>query len=84
MLACCLSEITLGSFLDNINDLFVKCFRLSYPHAGILLIIPFFGVAVLSLPVSILLGKWPTIRRSLYVTSSGLYLIGQVCLYLLP
>lgn len=83
-MACFMAEVSLGSFMDNLNDLFVKRFNIPYTHAGFLLMIPFFGVTFFSIGISTLMKKKPHIRRTLFVISSILYFCGQISLYFLP
>lgn len=84
ILAELFTEVSLGSFNDNLNDLIVKRFNIPYADAGILLVIPFASVAILSILFSIVMNKHPKTRRTLMVASTVLYLVGQIVLYFLP
>jgi hypothetical protein len=84
MLSCFFSEISLGGFMDNLNDLLVKRFNIAYTDAGALLIIPYSGLTIFSIIFSVLISKKPSFRRITYVISTLLYALGQIFLYLLP
>lgn len=78
------TEASLGSCLDNMNDLLVKRFNIPYTDAGLLLITPYSGLAIFSVIFGFAIGKWPQSRRPTYVLSTALYFVGQILLYLLP
>lgn len=84
MVASFFSEVSLGGFMDNLNDLLVKRFNIPYTDAGALLIIPYSGLTIFSIIFSVLITKKPHIRRNTFLISNLLYAIGQVFLYLLP
>lgn len=84
MISSFFSEISLGGFMDNLNDLLVKRFSIPYTDAGALLITPYSGLTLFSIIFSVLISKRPSIRRNTYLISTLLYALGQVLLYLLP
>ena len=70
--------------MDNLNDLIVKRFSISYSNAGRLLLIPFGGLSILSIIVGKTFIHYPHLRRGSFLLSTCLFFVMMVCLYFLP
>lgn len=77
-------ESSLGPVNDNLNELLVARFGISYTDAGKLLLIHFTLLPFISALFAYFLRKKPSIRRMSIVVSSLLYVIAHLVVYFLP
>jgi sugar phosphate permease len=71
-------------FVSLQTDLIVKRFGISYATSGKLGIIPY-GCAILSLIIwSLLIKKYPSKRRNIFISMPTLVLIAHIMLFFIP
>lgn len=78
------SEGSLGPFLNNLNDLIVRRFAISYADTGKLLIIPFGALSIFSVIVGKVFTQNSKIRRKSFLFSTSLYFVMMAALYFVP
>ena len=77
-------EWTLSPFYDNLNELIVKSYALEYTTTGRLILIPYTGLAILSIIFGKLLKEKPEFRRFSYVLGTFFYFGSFLFLYRVP
>ena len=78
------SESCMGPFNDNLNELLVRRFGISYTTSGGLLLIPMTGLTVLTFVFGKMLRDNAAIRRLSIAVGSLFYLATMTSLYFLP
>jgi MFS family permease len=77
-------NLSIATYIDNLNDLLVKRFQFSYVTAGYFLFIPYGLAAAFSFLIGKVLNKIPTLKRKIIVFGSILYSVGILASFLLP
>lgn len=77
-------QACLGPFFDNLNDLMVKRFNISYTDSGNMLLIPFSMLVVFAYLLTKISKSKPHWRRPCLLFASILYFLTISLLYLMP